>query len=107
MKEKLDEVFKYLDIALSVGRYGSWRQRFASVEQWKEEGPYINNVAYSNWFIAKRLIMENREEFAKYISSNLDSIRQLDLENYNAAVKVTEQEMRTELENLILGGYDG
>lgn len=106
MKAKLDKIFEHLNIALSAAKYASWRHRFASTEQWKEEGPHLNNVAYSNWFIAKQAIMENKEDLDKYIDSNLDSIKQLDLENYNAAIKVTEKEMEAELENLILGGYD-
>lgn len=104
MKEnpELGEAFSLLRRALEIHRYAEFRNRFASVEQWKEEGPYLRKQAYMAWLSAKMVIMNNRDSFDEYIRQNESSLCKSDIENYNSAVKVTVKEMERELENQIL-----
>lgn len=105
MKEnqaKLEEAFSLLRRALEIHKFASFRERFASVEQWKEEGPHLKKQAYIAWLSAKISIMSNKDMFDNYIEQNKSSIADSDLHNFESAVKVTEAEMSQEFEKQIL-----
>jgi hypothetical protein len=104
--ERFKSVFDLLRNALSISKYASFRQRFASIEQWHEEGPTLHAQAYICWLNAKSYIGEDRAEFERYIESIDSDLCQDDIDNFKAALKVIDKELEKEFEQQILKGDD-
>ncbi len=105
-KKDLNEIADLLRNALSIGKFMDMRERFASPEQWRYEGPRLKKQAFMSWHIAKLSIAERKEEFENYILGNKDQFSIGDVENFQAAIRVMEKEMEEQMEKVLNGEFD-
>jgi len=102
----IQEVFDLLKRAIEVGNYADFRQRFASEEQWKVEGPALRREAYMAWYIAKRTIGENRPKFEAAILGNPQNYAEKDVHTFRAALEVIDKEIEQEMELVLTQEID-
>ena len=62
MESLLYQVMRILSSVQDADRFGSLRQRYATEQQWQEESLFLEDHAMKNWFLAKRLICENKAQ---------------------------------------------
>jgi hypothetical protein len=109
MDKVFEEVSILLDRVLKTALTAQWRERYASVEQWKEEGPNLKKVATTSWFAAKAIICENRFNLDKYVKDVVavePTINPEHVANYKAACLAIDKEVDYMFEQILLEADD-
>ena len=101
MESLLYKVMRLLSAAYDADRYGGMRQRYASKEQWEEESERMQSASMNNWFEAKRILCEHKEEIECEYKQELAKFNNEitpGLENVKAAFAVIQKEIDKEAE---------
>lgn len=102
IKTDMNNILTLLRNALHIGKYAEMRSRYASTDQWKDEGPHLRKQAYIAWLLAKQAIGDQRPELEQYLRTNKDSLPQGDVDNFIAAIQVIDKELETVFEQDVL-----
>lgn len=106
MEKVYNEVSALLSKVLKTSLTAKWRSRYATTEQWAEEGPRYQEVAKNSWFKAKAIICEYRIDLDKYVKNPTIELEPQSVTTYNAACLAIDKEVDYMFEHILLEHKD-